>query len=182
MLSVNLNAQNYSNTGRDFGKGQTDIQIGYGLLPTAVIMDNATTKLPPLSIRAERFLSGNFSLGVAFTMSSYQGEPIIIGDGLSQRVTNTTQQVVLRPAFHFTEIKNADLYGGFQLGINFEEYEVDSGNFDFLKTYMGIQPQRTKMAYSAFIGGRYALGQRWSTFGEIGFGASLLTAGIGFRI
>ncbi len=182
MLSVNLNAQNHSSSVQDFGKGQTYIQVGYGIISTSSMLDNATSKLPPLSIRIERFMGENFTLGLAYTMSSHQGEPIIVGDGFSQRVTNTTQQIALRPAFHFTNIKKADLYGGFQLGVSFEKFEVDRGDFDFLENHLGIHPQNTKVAYSAFVGGRYAINNRWSTFGEIGFGAALVSAGIGFRI
>ncbi len=181
-LSFTLNAQNYADPIRTFGKGQTDIQVGVGLLSTSAIMDNATSKFPSMSLRASRFLGENFSLGVSYSLSSSEGEPMIVGDGFSQKITNTTHAVAVRPAFHFTKIKRADMYGGVQIGMNFEKFEVDQGDFEYLRRHMGIQPQQTKVTYSAYIGGRYALSKRFSTFGEIGFGASLLNVGFGYRI
>lgn len=182
MLSTNLDAQNYSRPTRIFKKGQTDIQIGYGLLTTASIMDKANTKFPPVSIRGDRFMSDNFSLGVSYTVASHRGQPFIIPDGLEQRITNTTHQLALRPTFHITSLKNTDLYGGIMVGLNFEEFSVDQGNTTFITEHKNFQPQRIKGIYTAFVGGRYVLSKRWSAFGEIGYSTSLLTIGMGYRI
>jgi len=181
-FSVNLHAQDYSRSTQDFGKGQTIIELGYGVLPTNSVLENAGTKLPVLSLRADRFMGEKFSLGVSYTVSSQQGAPIIVGDGFSQRVTNTTHQVALRPTFHYTKAAKADLYGGINLGVNLEKYDVDFGDFSYIHEHLGIQPQRTKMVYSAFVGGKYALGNHLSAFGEVGFGASLVTLGVGYRL
>ncbi|MEO1260620.1 MAG: hypothetical protein AAFZ15_17620 [Bacteroidota bacterium] len=182
MFSINLTAQDYGKPKRIFQKGQTDIQIGYGLLTTAVILDNATTNIPSLTIRGDRFFSDNFSLGVAYTVSSHTGQPYLIPDGLPQRIKNTTHQVVVRPTFHMTNIKNLDLYGGFNLGLNFEMFSVDRGNADYVTEHLGFQSQRTKGVYTAFVGGRYVIDKRWSAFGEVGYSTSLFSFGVGYRI
>ena len=182
MISMNIQAQDYGKPTRIFKKGQTDIQIGYGLLTTAKILDKATTLTPPLTIRADRFMSDNFSLGVAYTVSSHQSRPYIIPDGFEQRITNTTHQVVLRPTFHVTNLKNADLYGGFQIGLNYEMFKVDNGDFEYLQRHKNLSPQQTKGVYSAFVGGRYVISKKWSAFGEIGYTSSFLTMGVGYRI
>ena len=182
LLSMNLSAQDYGKPKRVFDKGQTDIQIGYGLLTTAVILDDATTNLPPITIRGDRFFSDNFSLGVAYTVASHTNQPYIIPDGLAQRIKNTTHQVVVRPTFHMTSLKNLDLYGGFNVGLNFEMFSVDRGSTEYITEHLNFQPQKTKAVYTAFVGGRCVLDKKWSAFGEIGYGVSLLSFGVGYRI
>lgn len=182
MLSMNLQAQDYSKPTRIFKKGQTDIQFGYGLLTTAKILDGATTKLPAFTVRGDRFMSDNFSLGVSYAVSSHQSKPYIIPDGFEQRVTNTTHQLAIRPTFHMTNLKNADLYGGFQIGLNFETFKVDQGTFDHLSEHQNLSPQQTKGIYAAFIGGRYVISKKWTAFGELGFTSSIMTVGVGYRL
>lgn len=182
MLSLSVHAQDYSKPNRLFKKGQTDIQIGCGLLTTAAILDKADTKFPPVSIRGDRFMSDNFSLGVSYTVASHESQPFIIPDGIEQRITNTTHQLAIRPTFHITSLKNADLYGGLIIGLNFEEFKVNSPDITYLQVHKKFQSQRTKGVYAAFVGGRYVFSKRWSTFGEVGFSTSLLTVGMGYRI
>ena len=182
MLSTQLTAQDYSRPTRIFKKGQTDIQFGYSLLTSAVIMDKATTKFPPVSIRGDRFFSDNFSMGISYSVSSHESRPYIVPDGLEQRIINTTHQVTVRPTFHITTLKNTDLYGGMAIGLNFEEFTVDRGNTAFITEHKNFKPQKTKGVYSAFVGGRYVLSKKWSVFGEVGFGTSLMTVGTGYRI
>ncbi|HFA50176.1 MAG TPA: hypothetical protein ENJ95_14290 [Bacteroidetes bacterium] len=182
MFSINLAAQKSSKPARLFQKGQTDVQIGYGLLTTAVIVDHANAKMPPLTVKVDRMFSDNFSLGLSYTHSIHEAEPIIVPDGIFQRVTNNTRQIALRPTFHFTHLKNLDFYGGALLGVNIQKFSVDQGGFDYIQRHMGIKPKRNTFAYSAFIGGRYAINKRWTAFGEIGFSAALLSVGIGYKI
>lgn len=179
-----LSAQSYSHQkpNRIFGKKQTDLQFGYGLIALSKVLDGAETILPPLTVQADRFLSDNFSLGVSYTQSSHQSKPIIVRDGFAQRVTNNTHQAGVRAAFHVTKLDNADFYGGFKLAVNFQEFSVDQGNFDFLSTHLGIVPSSNKVSYSGFIGGRYAFAKKWNAFGEIGFSQALVMVGIGYRI
>ena len=182
LLSINLVAQDYSKPKRVIKKGQTDISLGYGLITTAVIMDKATTKLPPLSIRADHFMSEKFSLGAAFTSSSHKSPPSIIADGFERRITNTTHQLVLRPTFHVTGIKDADFYGGFQVGVNFESFGVDNGDTKDLEAHKNFKPNRIKGIYTGFVGGRYIINKKWSAFGEVGFSTSLFAFGVGYQI
>lgn len=184
LSATTLSAQSYAykDPNRIFGKGQTDFQVGYGLVALSSVLDGAKTILPPVTIQASRFLGSNFSLGVSYTQSSHQSKPIIIRDGFSQRVTNHTHQAGLRAAFHVTKLDNADLYGGFKLAVNFQDFSVDQGDFEYISTHMGIVPQSTKATYTAFLGGRYAFAKKWSAFGEIGFSQALVTLGVGYRI
>ncbi len=174
-------AQN-SNAHRVFGKGQTDIQLGVGLLPSSKILDDADTKFIPVTLQASHFFGKNFSLGLAFTRAASQGQPIIISDGLSQRVTNTLNQAALRAAFHITKVDNVDFYGGFLAGLNMEKFTVDQGNMDYLMEYRGLKENKTTVAYTGFIGTSIAFTKHISAFAEAGFGASFLTAGIGYRL
>lgn len=183
-FTASISAQNYAfeKPTRVFEKGQTDIQLGHGFFTLSSLLDDASTKLPPLTIQAGRFLGNNFSLGVSYTRSAHESQPFVINDGLVQRVTNNTHQAGIRAAFHMTKLDNADLYGGFKLAMNFQRFSVDKGDFEYLSNHMNIVPKRNKATYTAFIGGRYAFTKRLSAFGEIGFSQSLLTAGIGYRL
>lgn len=184
LFATSISAQDYSpkKPNRVFGKKQTDLQVGYGLVALSKVLDGATTILPPITIQADRFLSPNFTLGVSYVQSSHQSKPIIVRDGFSQRVTNHTHQAGLRGAFHVTKIDNVDLYGGFKLAVNFQDFSVDQGDFDYLTNHLGIVEQKTKVTYTAFLGGRYAFSKKWSAFGEIGFSQALITMGVGYRI
>ena len=182
MLSSNLYTQDYSVPTRIFKRGQTDIQIGYGLFTGAKIMDKADTKFPPLSFRGDRFMGDHFSLGVSYTIASHQSQPFIIPDGIEQRITNTTHQMAVRPTFHMTSLKKMDLYGGMLIGLNFEEFKIDQGTTTYMQEHKNFQPQRTKVIYSAFVGSRYVLSKNWSVFSELGFSTALLMVGIGYRI
>lgn len=181
LISISLQAQQHS-PNRLLQKGQTDLSIGYGMLAISKVMDQATTNLPPLSLRADRQFSNNFSLGWAYTIASHTSQPSIVEDGFQQSISNTIHQVVLRPAFHMTRIRNADLYGGFQIGINLEYFRNNGGNPAHLEQHHDFQPNRIKGVYSAFLGGRYFLCDRWNVFGEVGFSTALATVGIGYRI
>ncbi|MEZ4961874.1 MAG: hypothetical protein R2830_18745 [Saprospiraceae bacterium] len=167
---------------RTLAKGQIDLQVGYGLLTTAKLLDKATTLTPPISIRAARMMGKRFSLGAAYTYASHQSKPYVISDGMEQRLTNSTHAIFLRPAFHFTSLKNADLYGGIQVGVYLESFSVDNGDFDHWVNHKGLSPRQTKGVYTAFIGGRYFVSKRLSLFGEIGFTNALMTVGAGYRI
>jgi hypothetical protein len=182
ILSNGLLAQQYSQPNRIFKKNQMDIQAGIGLLPMARILDGATIKMMPVSIEVNRMLGDHFSLGLFHGRSVAESRPIVIPDGVSQRVTNHTSQTALKAAFHVTRIDNADFYGGFMLAVNDSKFSVDKGDLDFLKTHHGIVPRKTKLTYTGFVGSRYAISSKWNLFGELGFGESILTVGFGYRL
>ncbi len=181
ILSNGLLAQQYSQPQRIFKKNQMDIQSGVGLLPLASILDGATMKMLPVSIEVNRMLGDHFSLGFFHGRSVAESRPIIISDGVSQRVTNRTSQTALKAAFHLTRLDNADFYGGFMLAVNDSKFSVEKGDMDFLKTHHGIVSRKTKMTYTGFVGSRYAISSKWNLFGELGFGESILTVGLGYR-
>ncbi len=182
ILSNGLHAQQYSQPKRIFKKNQMDVQAGVGLLPMARILDGATMKMLPVSIEVNRMLGDRFSLGLSHGRSVAESRPIIISDGVSQRVTNHTNQTALKAAFHLTRLDNADFYGGFMLTVNDSKFSVDKGDMDFLKTHHGIVSRKTKLTYTGFVGSRYAISSKWNLFGELGFGESVLTVGVGYRI
>ncbi|HHM20635.1 MAG TPA: hypothetical protein ENJ20_01310, partial [Bacteroidetes bacterium] len=164
MLSIHLQAQDYGKQVRYFKKGQTDIQLGFGLLNAAAIMDGASAKMPALNIKGDRFFSDNFSLGVGYHFFSHESQPYLIPDGIVQRLTNTTHQLTLRPAFHITGLKSTDFYGGILLGLAFESFSVDKGGFDYQYQHQNLRPKQTKGIYGGFVGARYILTRHFCIF------------------
>lgn len=177
-----LEAQQYKQAKRTFGKGQTEIQIGAGVVPTTRVLDGAELNVLPLSVAVEHYFGKNFSLGAMYNYASSVGKQIISSDGISHRVVNNTHQVGLKTAFHVTRIDNVDLYGGMLISANFQRFSAEEGSLDYLVEHRGVTPEKTKLSYTAVVGGRYAFTNRLSAFGEFGFGASLLTVGVGFQI
>lgn len=159
-----------------------DLQFGAGFLPMSRLLDGATMKLLPLSLEINRMMSDHFSLGISHGRFIAQSRPIVVSDGVSQRVTNQGSLTALKGAFHITRLDNADFYGGFQLALTHSKFSVDKGDMDFLKEHLGIKSRNTKVTYTGFVGGRYVLSGKWNIFGELGFGESVLTAGVGYRI
>lgn len=159
-----------------------DIKAGAGLLPLSHLLDGASIKMLPLSLELNRMMSDHFSIGIYHSQFIAESRPIIVSDGVSQRVTNHTMQTAVKGAFHLTQLDNADFYGGFQLSVTNAKFSVDKGDMDFIKTHLGIKSENTKVTYTGFVGGRYAFSPKWNLFGELGFGESILTVGLGYRI
>ncbi|MCB0521569.1 MAG: outer membrane beta-barrel protein [Lewinellaceae bacterium] len=179
LSSMALDAQNFKKPNRKFRAGQTDLQIGNGLLPLAGLLNDATVILPPLTLRLGYFFSKNFSLGTAYTFSSMEGNPNLeVGDP-SVRIRLVSHLAGIRAAAHFTELPNADLYGGCMLGVYFQRFHILSDSPSYPEGSQGFRHARTTLSYSAFLGARYAFLRKWSVFGELGFSTALATVGIG---
>lgn len=182
VLPTILKAQDYRQPVRIFKKGQTDVQLGMGILPTALLLDRASMKLLPVSIEVNHMLGNRFSLGLFHGQSIAESRPIVSVDGVQQRVTNHTSRTALKAAWHINSLPNADFYGGFMLALTDARFSVDIGDMGYLENHLGMVRRKTKLTYTGFVGGRYALTFKWNLFGEFGFGDSILTLGAGYRI
>ncbi|MCB0640218.1 MAG: hypothetical protein KDC44_01200 [Phaeodactylibacter sp.] len=179
-LTIQLHAQNKA-PGRIYEAGQADIQVGVGLVST-FFKDDTKTVLIPLSFSADYLISQGFSLGLQAGHSVTDGPEEVFSDGLIGQWRNTYTEIGLRMAGHYNKMKNLDLYGGICIGASHSGVEALRPGLEAVELHKGIEPNSWNLLYSAFLGSRYSATDRWSAFGEIGFGVSLVKVGIGYRL
>ncbi len=165
---------------RGFDKGQVDASFGAGLLPT-YLMDKATVILPPLSVGVDYRMSEKFSLGIAAGHSISESQPINTPEGILATWTNKHYNFGLKPGVHFTVKENWDIYGGFQVGLNYSKL---NGKTDFrqvsvkeIESHLGIHENTYSPSFFGYTGVRYVVSPKWTINTEIGFGVSLLNIG-----
>ncbi len=166
-----------------FQKGQTDLFMQVGVLPT-YLMDKAKIVLPPIGLRAEHRFGRQYSFGVEVAHSVSQKTDFFTPTEEVREYQNTSYFVGLRNAVHCDcqRAENIDLYGGLTLGYNLTYMEVLNGEFGPPEWHRDIRPRRGSLTYSGFLGIRYACGPWLSLSGEIGFGVSLVQLGVGIKI
>ncbi|MCP3930994.1 MAG: porin family protein [Bacteroidetes bacterium] len=166
---------------RIFKKGQMDASISIGLVPT-FFADKGKMMLPPLSVGADYRIARKFSLGMYAGKSITESARKVFHDSMIAQWKNNFTTLGLRGTVHFTERENLDIYGGFLLIYNHSNIEIMEGKEEILAKHLGIKPTSSTLAYSGFVGTRYALNKELSVFGEIGYGVSLAKVGISFRL
>jgi len=82
----------------------------------------------------------------------------------------------VRGTFHYPFIEKLDTYAGIGLGLEYYRYDYDGilGYYDDHYSQMGLDA-------GFFIGARYPLTEKFTVFGELGYGIGYLTAGISFK-
>ena len=179
-------AQNY---GRQndlrYKAGQVELQAGLGLVSTFVSM-NAKTKIPPISLALNYRFKDFLSVGAYFGYSStgYDGDmtdshgDIIKEDEFSLR--NNFYLTGIRFQGHYSS-GQVDFYGGAMLGYNFSRISTNI-------TDPGDRPEGivieegNLITYSGFIGLKYITPSKLGFYGEVGYGASLVTIGLTYRL
>lgn len=175
-----LNAQ-YSKPARIFGAGQVDIQVAAGIFPT-YLADRPETTMPPLQLGARWMITRYLSLGAFGGYSASTSREKVVFDSIRGRWNNTTWFFGLQNGFHYTRLDDWDFYGG--LSLLYQHVRVNSDNPEFEKAmqHAGIQYSTSRMAMTAHIGSRFALSSHYSVFVELGYGTSLLKAGVGYKL
>lgn len=86
--------------------------------------------------------------------------------------------VGVRGAYHyngFTEVPNLDVYGGAMLGYNIVSYSVDGSDAGQANNY------GSGLGFSGFLGGRWFFSDSVGAYAELGYGVSVLNAGVTFK-
>ncbi len=179
-------AQNY---GRQddlrFKAGQVELQAGIGLLSTFVSA-SAKTKTPPVSVGVNYRFKDFLSVGAYFGYSStaYNGSA---KDGHGNTIKE--DQFRLQNNFYLTGLRfqghysqgQLDFYGGAMLGYNFSK--IDTNIEDVKDRPEGILIKEGNLVtYSGYIGLKYITPSKLGFYGEIGYGASLVTVGLSYRL
>ena len=165
---------------RVFDKGQVDASFSAGLIPT-YLMDKATVLLPPISVGVDYRISEKFSLGVAAGHSISESRPINTPEGILVKWTNNSYNFGIKPGVHFPVKDNWEIYGGFQIGLN---YSKMTGKTDFKQVnvreigrHMGIHENVYSPSFFGYTGVRFVVSPKWTINTEIGFGISILNIG-----
>lgn len=174
-----------------FEKGDIEFSAGVGLLPTFA-KDGGSTLIPPLSLRLGYRLSNHFSLSAYAAYSSTETAELTRPTGLVEQFKNDFLIVGLRPAVHITSVDNWDIYGGFLAGYTIPTVErtvistpadpaPESDEF-FTTEPSFARPAENEFLFSGFIGANYFIGSRTAVFAEVGYGISIINAGVTFKL
>lgn len=168
-------------------KGDIDVAIGIGLLPTFAA-DDARLLIPPLSATVDYRIAPNFSVGTYFAFSSSEiSQRDLPNNGDIYTWQNDFSVIGFRLAAHGVRIDNWDFYGGFMLGLNMpnvtqtiisdqlEEKDIEDGP-DYYR------PAKNTTTFSGFLGATYYVAQNFGIYGEIGFGISIFNLGLSYKI
>ena len=156
------------------------LRTGVGLLPTFA-KDHTLSEVPPLSMELRYRPSPRFSLGLLAggSVSSVTQEH---HSGSSLSLRNTFRMAALRAAVHSQRWVKWAPYGGISLAYQYNQVE-DVGKTkeeDLEASLIHYTPRKTGVFYGAFIGTCYQPVPQLEIFGELGYGLSILTLGVGF--
>lgn len=177
-----LLAAQYAKPHRQFRPGDTELMLGFGLLPTFV-KDRTRQELPPVSLGLAYRIARNYSLTVEVSHSVATSErPDLTAEGRQYR--NSAYYFSVRNAVHCNcdRIPEWDIYGGMAFTYFLTRLEVVDGTFGQLEKRYGIRSRRDQFTYSGFLGARYACSARLSFLGEVGYGISILRLGVGYKL
>ncbi len=185
-VTQSINAQNY---GRQndlrYKAGQVELQAGIGLVSTFVSM-NAKTKTPPVNLMLNYRVKEFFSVGAYFGYSStaYSGNAKDIHGNVVKedefKLRNEFYLTGLRVQGHYSQ-GQVDFYGGAMLGYNFSR--IDTNITDVKNRPEGVLIEEGNLiTYSGFIGLKYITPSKLGFYGEVGYGASIVSVGLTYRL
>jgi len=160
-------------------KGDLTASASIGLLPT-YFLDGGKTITPPVQVGVEYRIANALSIGAFAGYSNYDGAPYENADGSVYQVSTESKMAGLRLGVHTTTSDKWELYGGFQLGYatpNIEYAILNPGEQRFPRPKV-----REGLVYSGYVGINGSITDKIGAFGEIGYGISLINAGIKTRI
>jgi hypothetical protein len=182
LATLECNAQSYK-------KGQLDINLGLGVGNT-FIDAGSTTMFPAFSASVEYGITRDISLGGYFGIAGATYKYYGWEDNPHYGQYNYTDTynwmyfiAGVRGAYHFARlipVDKLDVYAGLMVGNDFahETYTTTSNNPDHVpyveRSYGGV-------VASLFAGARYRFTDHFGVFGELGYGITVLTAGVNFK-
>ena len=169
--------------------GKLSLSAGIGVLPT-FIADDATVNTPPINARLTYQMTPAFSLsGFVGYASSTSNSPFIISDGQQALVSNKQTLFGLRGELKKSITEKFEVYGGAMLGYNhsnIREFDKATGASIIRdpEAPTPFDPDRPngELLYSGFVGTTYYVHKGIGLFAEVGYGVSLLNAGITIKI
>ncbi|MCC5924248.1 MAG: hypothetical protein JJT77_10705 [Crocinitomicaceae bacterium] len=162
--------------------------------------DFSTGGAPPLTLRATKMLSNEFSFSVNAIFNSWNGQFTVVPEIYDDQwnligTPETTEFSVQRFRFqiginyHLDEItvENLDLFGSFMIGTNniWSNYRSESETFSLINLgYLSGDPLLVDfpVSFNLRIGMRYMLSENLGLISDIGIGGPTITGGLTYRI
>src|SRR5690606_18788819 len=79
---------------------------------------------------------------------------------------------ILHELYGFTNVPELDVYGGAMFSYNIAKYSSDGDDASYANSY------GSGVGFTGFIGGRWFFTDRIGAFAELGYGVSVLNAGV----
>ncbi len=157
---------------QQFRTGSNAVNVGIGF---GTALSGLGTGRPAISASFERGMweagPGIISLGAYAGITGYTYKAA----GYTQKWNYTV--VGARGAYHyngFISVPQLDPYGGAMLGYNIVSYSATGD-------YTGSNAYGSGLGFSLFVGGRWFFSDNLAAFAELGYGVSILNAGISFK-
>jgi len=181
IFGFSLNAQKLA-----IKPGQIQLNAGIGLLSTYTA-DETTTITPPLSVSAEVFVSPNIALGIYGAYTHVLGESVFQNADIVEEYDNTTSQAALKATYYSNDMNGWRMYGGILTGVNMTNVEKTSSPIkgdvldDDAPSFTRPESPNTFL-FSGFVGAQRKVNHNLSVYGELGFGISLASVGISYKL
>lgn len=179
VLSFHIKAQKLPRL--DFRKSKIEAKLGLGLAPT-FLLDNVRAIVPPLSMKIECRLNKYFSLSSSWGYSSSTSEVSITKKQQRYQWQNRFLFLAAGGNFHRVINRRWEFYGGAQLGYGLSQVSFVNGESRELGKNLGIKPLSGAITWSSYFGMQHMITQKISLYSELGFGVSLVSMGIGYRL
>lgn len=168
--------------------GKFTFSTGIGLVPTYYGKETKTL-LPAISIQAGYKFNSKFELSGFLGKTHVNSTPRALSDGLVSRMDNKTTVMGLRGVLNKSLTSKLDMYGGAMIGYaSFDLSEIDNStgeivvrNPDSPTPYNPNAPDGG-FVYAGFIGMKYSFHPVFGVYTEVGYGISLLNAGLAIQL
>jgi len=173
-----------------FRKGDIEFKAGVGILPTFINEDSKILTQPVQATLSYR-INPIFSVDAYAGYSSTLGAVKTYRDGSIYQSQNDFLSLGLRASAHMIRVKNVDVYGGMMLSYNkpfVTTTTIAEPTAHHASDALGLNPTpfnpngpKNNLIVGGFIGGSYYFAQNFNVFGEVGYGVSLATVGLGYK-
>lgn len=147
---------------------------------------NTSSQTPGLSLQYERGVWAIDGPGV-ISLGGYAGYKSFKYSNQYTSQFMYTQKwnyviIGVRSAYHYNGLKseNFDVYGGFMLSYNILSYSYEDNNPSGVK--FNNAGYGSGLGFSIYFGGRYFFTKRLAAQAELGYGITIISLGIAFKI
>ncbi len=169
-------------------KGDFTTRLGVGLLPT-FLHDKTTMTVPPVNVVLGCRVAETFSLNGYFAYSSARSVMLDIPAMTTSDITHQMLMTGLRMEAHSSKFDDFEIYGGFMLGyvksfITHRDEQRDLAFRNQSKHHVPYNYKRPtgKVFIAGFVGGSYYFIKNTGFYLEIGYGISIVNAGLTFKL
>jgi hypothetical protein len=164
----------------EFKAGDIEISAGVGLMSTFV-SKSAKARILPVSVMLNYRIKQFVSVGAYMGYSSTNGYNTETKNDLIPAT-----EAVMRNDFyiagarlegHFNR-ERADFYGGAMLSYNISDVQKLDPDIDRIEGIIIDEGRQGGFKYSGYLGVKYMVTEHFGLFGEVGYGASLLSVGL----